>query len=55
MWGMEYCVYNSSLRTLKLPLKGEIGKIKKKRKIREALVSLSYTEGCAIAAVVLSR
>ncbi len=31
------------------------GKMKKKIKKGKALVSLSYTEGCAIAAVVLSR
>ena len=31
------------------------GKMKKKIKGGKALVSLSYTEGCAIAAVILSR
>jgi holo-[acyl-carrier protein] synthase len=34
-------------------LHGEIGKIAKKRKIRRVLVSLSYTEGSAIAVALL--
>lgn len=34
-------------------LHGEIGKIAKKRKIRKVLVSLSYTEGSAVAVALL--
>jgi len=38
----------------KLSLKGEIGKIKKKRKVGEALVSLAYTGCHAVAVVILT-
>jgi len=38
----------------KLSLKGEIGKINKKRKVGEALVSLSYTDSHAVAVVILT-
>lgn len=38
-----------------LRLHGKMGKLAKKMKIRKPFVSLSYTERCAIAAVVLSK
>lgn len=38
-----------------LRLHGKMGKLAKKMKVGKALVSLSYTDCCAIAAVVLSR
>ena len=37
----------------KLLLKGEAGKLKKKRKAKEALISISYTDTHAVAVVIL--
>lgn len=51
--GKDVEVIHDAKGAPKLSLKGEIGKIKKKRRVREALVSLSYTDSNAVAVVIL--
>ena len=52
--GKDVEVVHAKSGAPRLSLKGEIGKIKKKRKVGEALVSLSYTGSHAVAVVILT-